>query len=191
MKNILNYYFSDDWKQPILTYIGILIVFLIFIPFPIFILKYNVVMIPVSALIVYIVLKPIYMFVLKHKVAKKIYSYTYQEKYPPNPPFLEMIASIFLSIIIWAGKMSFGISCFILALQIQSQLGDSGRYLTMKYHDIPHYVAFPCSYYDYGNYEESDFPQLSDKQLKEIDSYYRIRKNWDKPMDEYCNSNDY
>ena len=191
MKNILNYYFSDDWKKPVLIYIGFLIVFLIFIPFPIFVLKYHVVLIPFLALIVYILLKPIYTFIANHKVTNKIYSHTYQEKYPPNPPLLEMIASIFLSIIIWAGKMSFFVACFILVIQIHMWLAYSGRYLTMKYQDIPHYVAFPCSYYDYGNYEEGNFPGLSMKQLNEIDSYYGITKYWDKSMDEYCDPSDY
>ena len=191
MKNILNYYFSDDWKNPIVIYIGILFASLIFIPFPIFVLKFHVMMIPFSALIVYVLLKPIYNFIANHKVTNKIYSNTYQEKHPANPSPLETIARNFLFIIIWAGKISFFIACFILVMQINIGLGYSGRYLTMKYQDIPHYVAFPCSYYDYGNYEESNFPQLSDKQLKEIDRYYRIRTNWDKPIDDYCSSTDY
>jgi hypothetical protein len=183
---ILDYYISKDARPICLVILIGTILFLGFSSLPIthHFLKSSLLFNAYSAFFVYLIAKPLRRFVLDSKIYKNTHDLCLSEtKYLEQKPhfFIRLISTLSITTI----NIGFIIGCIVGYVYMSSFVLNSGRYLAMKYYNLPHYIAYPCSYYDYGNYEEnSDFRNLTEEQIKQLLEYYKSSSN---PYSRYSN----
>ena len=135
-----------------------------------------------SMILVYLIAKPLRKFVIDSKLFK-ILEKILLEKLNLKRISLIILLDFFVHCRLHLLALHF-FGCIAGYFYTSSHLNDSIRFVAMKYYELPHYVVYPCKYYDYGNYLEGDF-DLTKEQVKEINDYYNLSSN---PYSRYSNS---